>query len=749
MENSHVLVIHSDPAVHQLVGECLAHDRVRITVVRSAKDGLSLLDSERVHVLVTGADAFNAADELIRRAAAIQPLLGFVVIGDGSAGRPAAAQRRSRRGAAACKAGFAGVARAAVHKALERTGTRSSVRPTTGEAASAEAFLHGNVAAAGERIVAGSKAMGEILNMARRCAPTDAPVLICGEPDTGKELIAREIHRQSRRANGPFVRVACGSIREADLAETLFGRGDAGRRPGEAAVGGLLGKAQGGTLFLDNVGDLPLSAQARLLDVSATGAPPQRRRRRRRADRRPRHRLDLRRPGGRDHAADVPLAALLLSQRRVDPRPAAAASAPGRPRPGRGLLGVGQRPPRPPRRPGRVPLQRRRRAMPVGVQLAGKHFAIGQRRRPCGAACRPRGDRTGADRRGDRGPRSPRRFRHDSRPLVRKPGRDRAVHHRRGAAPLRREQGGRGPALGLHRRTLYRRLQDEIPEKEKAKDSPPLPLVVGPAILGQPGGRVPLRRIRRRRRNRDCPAARPAVSCIASQATAPVKRVIHIPVVHTLADLGSLGESVRTAMCSVMGRRAGASANGPSANSGATFAGPSRLCRSIGPARIYQDGLPVCGKEEQIVRELAAAGSVNHQLVLELVGKGASLVGTEDPELLLREYHLQRAGWNRPAARTGRAASAPRSGRSPGRPRRFHCPAHRRDAGKQRDGPAFSGRGPSARRALRVGRRCRAAISKLSCLVEARLGALAPAAHAQSRLRRGGEENSADSSAAS
>ena len=96
-------------------------------------------------------------------------------------------------------------------------------------------------------------------------------MLICGEPDTGKELIAREIHRQSRRANGPFVRVACGSIREADLAETLFGRGDAGRRPGEAAVGGLLGKAQGGTLFLDNVGELPLWAQARLLDVLQQG----------------------------------------------------------------------------------------------------------------------------------------------------------------------------------------------------------------------------------------------------------------------------------------------------------------------------------------------------------------------------------------------------------------------------------------------------------------------------------------------
>jgi hypothetical protein len=58
--------------------------------------------------------------------------------------------------------------------------------------------------------------------------------------------------------------------------------------------------------------------------------------------------------------------------------------------------------------------------------------------------------------------------------------------------------------------------------------------------------------------------------------------------------------------------------------------------------RIYQDGLPVCGHEAQIVRELAAAGSLNHQLLLELVERGATLMGTEDPQLLLCEYEAQR-----------------------------------------------------------------------------------------------------------
>jgi hypothetical protein len=124
-----------------------------------------------------------------------------------------------------------------------------------------------------------------------------------------------------------------------------------------------------------------------------------------------------------------------------------------------------------------------------------------------------------------------------------------------------------------------------------------------------------------------------------------VKRIIHISVVHTLADLGSLGESVRARYL----QRYGAAGWGERQRAVAEFWSDVR--RAVGAlrldwrrARIYQDGLPVCGKEEQIVRELAAAGSVNHQLVLELIGKGASLVGTEAPELLLQEYQLQRRG---------------------------------------------------------------------------------------------------------
>ena len=116
-------------------------------------------------------------------------------------------------------------------------------------------------------IIAASKAMCEILEVVRRSAPTDAPVLLYGEPDTGKKLIAREVHRQSRRAGGPFVHVMCGALRESDLAEKLSGRGEHGTEPDNPTPLPLVEEARGGTLFLEDVAQLPVWSQVRLLEV--------------------------------------------------------------------------------------------------------------------------------------------------------------------------------------------------------------------------------------------------------------------------------------------------------------------------------------------------------------------------------------------------------------------------------------------------------------------------------------------------
>jgi hypothetical protein len=121
------------------------------------------------------------------------------------------------------------------------------------------------------------------------------------------------------------------------------------------------------------------------------------------------------------------------------------------------------------------------------------------------------------------------------------------------------------------------------------------------------------------------------------------RRVIAVPVIHTAADLGSLVEAVRTRYQRELG--AAAWENRQRAVAGLWDAITQRIAAlhlDYSVVRIYQDGLPVCAHELDIVRELARAGSRNHQLILELLDQGAVLVGTEDPQLLLREYQMQR-----------------------------------------------------------------------------------------------------------
>ncbi|MCX7984644.1 MAG: sigma-54 dependent transcriptional regulator [Bacteroidetes bacterium] len=116
-------------------------------------------------------------------------------------------------------------------------------------------------------IISSSKAMENVLNVAGRVAKSSATVLIRGESGTGKELIARAIHFASDRKEKPFIAVNCAALNENILESELFGHERGAFTGAEKLRRGRFEIAQGGSLFLDEVGDMPLSTQVKLLRV--------------------------------------------------------------------------------------------------------------------------------------------------------------------------------------------------------------------------------------------------------------------------------------------------------------------------------------------------------------------------------------------------------------------------------------------------------------------------------------------------
>jgi two-component system response regulator HydG len=149
----------------------------------------------------------------------------------------------------------------ALERATQQRALRQEVKRLQSLVAGARSF---------DDMIGTSPAMRAVFEMIDRVAGVDASVLVTGESGTGKELVARALHRRSRRSAGPFVAVNCAALPEALLESELFGHVKGAFTDARTAKKGLFVEASGGTLFLDEIAELPLAMQAKLLRALET-----------------------------------------------------------------------------------------------------------------------------------------------------------------------------------------------------------------------------------------------------------------------------------------------------------------------------------------------------------------------------------------------------------------------------------------------------------------------------------------------
>ncbi|MEZ6137556.1 MAG: sigma-54 dependent transcriptional regulator [Pirellulaceae bacterium] len=256
-EDGSLLIVDDEQSMCDLLETDLQLRGYHTVTARSASAAMEHISSVDLDVVLTdvrmpGASGLQLCDELHR----IRPDIPVIVMTAFGSLETAVAAMRAGAYDFITKPIEMDVLAMTIRRAVERRRLGQQVRVLSERDPTKNQF--------GE-LLGASDAMRQLYDQLTRVAQSDAAVLITGESGTGKELVARSIHRNSPRADGPFVAINCGALSETLLESELFGHVQGAFTDAKSVRRGLFLEAEGGTLLLDEMGDMPLPMQVKLL----------------------------------------------------------------------------------------------------------------------------------------------------------------------------------------------------------------------------------------------------------------------------------------------------------------------------------------------------------------------------------------------------------------------------------------------------------------------------------------------------